>query len=418
MSTRDVDVLVIGGGPAGLSAARRLAELRAGSVLVVDREASAGGIPRHCFHPGYGIRDLHTVTSGPRYAARLEERAREAGVEIRTGTTVTGWADADEPHVRATSPDGVQEIRARAVLLATGVRERPRSARLVPGDRPGGVWTTGQLQQAVHLHHQPVGRRAVVVGAELVSYSAVLTLRDAGCRVAAMVTEATRPQTYRIAQTFTGAVFRVPLHTRSRVTRIIGRPQVAAVEITDSGGRVERVPCDLVVFSADWIPDNELARAAGIALVPASRAPLVDSALATPRRGVYAAGNLVHPAESADLCSLGGRHAAESLARYLGSEDDPGRCLQTAVDGALAWVSPPLLRPGRPPVRGKVMLTAAAVVPQAVVEVRQDGRLLHRSRIRGGLVPGRPVHVGTGWLRSADLAGGPVTFVAVDVGRR
>ena len=252
---REVDVLVIGAGPAGLSAARQLADDGI-ETLVVEREDAAGGIPRHCFHPGYGLRDLRTMTAGPKYAELLVGAATSAGAEILTSTMVTGWASPDVPHVRATSSRGVEEIRARAVLLATGTRERPRTARLVPGDRPSGVWTTGALQGAVHLHHENVGRRAVIVGAELVSYSAVMTLRDAGCEVVAMVTERPRPDTYSLAQVVAGAAFKVPLLTRTRVTGVFGRPGVEAVEITHEDGRVGRIACDVVVFTADWIPDQ------------------------------------------------------------------------------------------------------------------------------------------------------------------
>ena len=406
---REVDVLVIGAGPAGLSAARQLADDGI-ETLVVEREDAAGGIPRHCFHPGYGLRDLRTMATGPKYAELLVGAATSAGAEILTSTMVTGWASPDVPHVRATSSRGVEEIRARAVLLATGTRERPRTARLVPGDRPSGVWTTGALQQTVHLHHENVGRRAVIVGAELVSYSAVMTLRDAGCEVVAMVTERPRPDTYSLAQVVAGAAFKVPLLTRTRVTGVFGRPGVEAVEITHEDGRVGRIACDVVVFTADWIPDHELARAAGIPLDAASKAPTVDTALSTARPGVFAAGNLVHPAETADLCALGGRHAATSVAEFLRGEGDPGHGVPTRVEGALAWVSPQVLRLDRAPTRGQFRLTAGEVAPRAYVEVVQDGRLLHRTRVRGGLVPGRPVHVGSGWLRDVDPAGGAVTF--------
>src|SRR5205823_2521647 len=139
-----------------------------------DREASAGGIPRHSDHPGYGIRDLKRCLSGPAYARRLVTTARNAGAEIQTPKMVTGWVG--ERTVEATSPHGRQHIHAKTIILATGARERPRPARLIPGDRPAGIYTTGQLQNLVHLHHRTPGTRAVIVGAELVSWSAAMTL--------------------------------------------------------------------------------------------------------------------------------------------------------------------------------------------------------------------------------------------------
>jgi flavin-dependent dehydrogenase len=162
----EADVVVVGGGPAGLSAARELARDR--SVLVLDREQTAGGVPRHSDHLGYGMRDLRRVTSGPAYARRLVDAAQSAGARVRTEATVTGWAA--ERTLDVTSPEGRITVRGKAILLATGARERSRAARLVPGDRPPGVLTTGQLQQLVHLQHRSPGVRAVVVGGELVSW--------------------------------------------------------------------------------------------------------------------------------------------------------------------------------------------------------------------------------------------------------
>ena len=170
-----VDALVVGGGPAGLAAATALRGAGAGHVVIIEREDEAGGTPRLCAHTGFGLRDLRRVLSGPAYARRWVERAAAAGVDIRTRAMVTGWSA--QARAEVTGPRGLLEIDARAVVLATGARERPRAARLVPGTRPAGVFTTGQLQQWVHRERLPVGRRALVVGAEHVSYSAVLTLR-------------------------------------------------------------------------------------------------------------------------------------------------------------------------------------------------------------------------------------------------
>src|SRR5215468_12362662 len=168
-------------------------------VLVVDRDDEAGGIPRHSAHTGFGARDLRRVLTGPGYARRYADAAAAAGAQIRLGTTVTGWdrpPQAGGPPraggrhgVTLASAAGLDTVDARAVLLATGCRERPRTARLVPGDRPAGVMTTGELQQFADLYHLPIGRRAVVVGAEHVSFSAVHTLLGHGVSVAAVVTE-------------------------------------------------------------------------------------------------------------------------------------------------------------------------------------------------------------------------------------
>ncbi|ONK09869.1 FAD-dependent oxidoreductase [Streptomyces sp. MP131-18] len=405
------DVLVIGGGPAGLTAAARLAPRIPGEVLVVEREAEAGGIPRHSDHTGYGLRDLRRVMRGPRYAAHLAARAAEAGAVIHTRTMVTGWADAHTAEV--TGPAGRRRIRARAVVLATGARERPRPARLVPGDRPHGVYTTGQLQNVVHLHHGRVGRRAVIVGAELVSWSAVLTLREAGCAVALMATEHPAAESYAAFTVPGRTLLRVPVATRTRVTRVIGRGRLAAVEIEhlDTGAR-RTVECDTLVFTGDWIPDHELARAAGLDLDPGTLGPLVDTALRTSRPGVFAAGNLLHPVDTADVAALDGAHVADQVLRHLAGDEDEGEGpgVRILTEPPLRWIAPGLLRPGAPaPPRNRLLLWTDEFVRVPRVTVRQDGRTVARRTLPWPAAPGRALRIPWSVLRNVDDRGGPVT---------
>ena len=237
--------------------------------------------------------------------------AGPAGVAIRPQTAVTGWAGPTA--VTYTSPEGLGEIAARTVLLATGCRERPRAARLVPGSRPAGVFTTGSLQRFVHEQHLPVGRRAVIVGAELVSLSALLTLLHAGCEVAAMVTPLPRHQTFPPLWMATAGRHRVPLITGADIAEIVGRERVEAVVLTD--GR--RISCDTVVFTGGWIPEHELARLGGLAMDPGTRGPRLDGAFRTSRPGVFAAGNLLRGAETAGLSALEGRRAAGQMVEFL-----------------------------------------------------------------------------------------------------
>ena len=181
------------------------------------------------------MRDLKTFISGPAYARRLTDTAATAGATVRTNAMVTGWAD--ENTLEVTSPRGRELIRARGTVLATGARERPRPARLIPGDRAAGIYTTGHLQNIVHLKHGTVGRRAVLVGAELVSYSAVLTLKQAGCQTALMTTQYPSPESYAVFNLAGKTpLLGVELATRTRLTRIIGKPVVQAVEVEHRHG--------------------------------------------------------------------------------------------------------------------------------------------------------------------------------------
>jgi thioredoxin reductase len=234
---------------------------------------------------------------------------------------VTGWAP--DGALELTGPAGRATLRPDAVVLATGCRERPRSARLVPGSRPEGVMTTGTLQQRVYLQGLPVGERALIVGAEHVSFSAIMTLAHGGARAIGLTT--THPRHQSLAAFRLGAQlrYRVPVWTRTRVSAIHGRPRVEAVELTDlASGRRRELACDTVVFSDDWVPDNELAAMAGLELGEAG-SPWVDAGLRSSRAGVFAAGNLLHGAEQADVAALSGRHSAAAVAGYLATGEWP-----------------------------------------------------------------------------------------------
>jgi len=434
-------VVVVGAGPAGLSAAVELLRLGAGPVLVADRESAPGGVPRHSWHTGYGLRDLRRVMTGPAYARSLVSAALSAGADLRTDTTVTGWTPGpDGSHaVTMTSPAGRQTVRAAAVLVATGCRERPRTARLVPGDRPAGVMTTGELQQRVYLGGERLAGRALVVGAEHVSFSAALTLEHAGADVVALVTGHERQQSYAAFRFGAAVRWRVPVWTCSAVRRIAGRGRLEGVEVADvRTGATRFVPCELVVFTGDWIPDHELARLAGLAMDPGTRGPAVDTTLATSAPGVFAAGNLVHAAETADIAALSGRHAARHMAAFLGEEvaapgsgmatagpgpaapgpgvaaagpgAAPGARLPVLVEPPLRWISPNAIGSAAPPPLGRFVLRSAVFRRGVRLEVRQDGRLLARSR-PARLIPERPVHLGAAWLDRVDPAGGPVRVV-------
>jgi thioredoxin reductase len=400
------EVVVVGAGPAGLTAARELARDR--RVLVLDRETQAGGIPRHSDHPGYGARDLRRVTRGPAYARRLVELALDAGAELRTEATVTGWSG--ERGLQVTSPQGRITVTGDAVVLATGARERPRAARLVAGDRPSGVLTTGLLQNLVHLQHRTPGRRAVVVGAELVSWSAVLTLREAGTETVLMTTEHERGETWSALREGARFALRVPVSTRTQVVRVIGKDVVEGVEIRNlRTGKTRVLACDVVVFTGGWIPDHELVRLGGIDLDPATKGPRVDAALRTSRAGVFAAGNVVHPVDTADVAALDGRHVADHVRRWLdtGATHVPGA--RIVAEPPFRWVAPSLLSAGAgAPSRRRLLLWADDVRTVPRVVARQDGREIGRRSMPFSLAPGRVFRVPWSLLEKADPRGGDI----------
>lgn len=315
----NVAALVVGAGPAGLNAAIELKKLGVRDVLVVEREPEAGGMPRFCHHTGFGREDLWRMWSGPRYAKYYRELAERHDVDVRASTTILGWNDSHS--LNFTSPNGLGKIEARAILLATGVRERPRAARLVPGTRPQGIYTTGSLQRFVYQEHLPVGKRAVIVGAELVSLSALLTLRHAGVKCVAMVTEESRHQIQfpytAMKWLYADLLTRTPIITNTRISNIFGQKRVEGIELTHVNGQTERVDCDTVIFTGNWIPEHELARSGGLALSPVTHGPVVDAAFRTSEAGIFAAGNLLRGVETADRCALEGRRAARGIAAFL-----------------------------------------------------------------------------------------------------
>lgn len=403
------DVLIIGGGPAGLTAATELAGTIGGQVLVLDREASAGGIPRHSDHLGYGVRDLHRMLSGPGYARHLVNAATQAGAAIRTRAMVTGWAADGSAEV--TTPNGRLRVRAKATILATGARERPRSARLVPGDRPRGVYTTGQLQNLVHLHHANPGSRAVVVGAELVSWSAVLTLREAGCRAVLMTTEHPSAESYAVVNLAGRLALRTPVATDTRVVGILGRPRPRAVELENiRTGQRRTVECDTVVFTGDWIPDNELARLAGIDLDAQTLGPQVDTALRTSQPGVFAAGNLIHPVDTADIAALDGRQVAAAVRAYLDGARPSAPAARILADKPFRWIAPNVIRPGDPaPPRGRLLIWSDEAVRRPHLSVRQNGNEIAQRRLRWPVSPGRVLRIPSSLLDGIDPAAGDIT---------
>jgi glycerol-3-phosphate dehydrogenase len=316
----EAEVLIVGAGPAGLSTAIELKKQGVKDVLVVDREPEAGGMPRFCHHTGFGRADLWRMYTGPRYARYYRELADRHGVEICTSTTITGW---DKGKLTYTSPSGLGKIEAKAVLLATGIRERPRAARMIPGTRPQGIYTTGSLQRFVHQESLPVGKRTVIVGAELVSLSALLTLMKAGAKSVAMLTDEASHQVefpYVFAKWGLVDILRLtPLITNARVTNIFGHRQVEGIEVTRAD-KTEIIECDSVVFTGNWIAENEMARLGGLDIDRQTKAPKIDSAFCSSVENVFVAGNLLRGGKSvftADQCAIEGAAAGRAVAEFL-----------------------------------------------------------------------------------------------------
>ncbi|MBN2126564.1 MAG: FAD-dependent oxidoreductase [Deltaproteobacteria bacterium] len=323
----DLDVAVVGGGPAGISACLELAGSPDLNVALFEGDRELGGMPRTC-HVFFGMRDQMRLLTGPAYARRLKRLVEGTGCDIHRSARVLDIfpGKEGEPHgLRVLSPEGPRDYACRSLLLATGCFEGGRAERQIPGARPAGVLTTGTLQQVVNQRDRRPGSRALIIGTENVSFSSVLTLRRAGVSIVGMVEEGPELQTYPFAGLI-GIPMGFPIFKGTTVGRILGDRRVEAVDLVRvADGTARRVECDTVVMTGRFRPDSVLMDNTAIEFDPASRGPVVDMDFRTSVQNIFAAGNILRGADMHDLCALEGRLAGRGIARSLGSGGTAGQ---------------------------------------------------------------------------------------------
>ena len=308
------DIAIIGAGPAGLAAATRLKKQGIEHVLVLDRETEAGGVPRHCGHPPFGMIEYARLMTGPSYAKRLVATAQRAGVDIALKTSVTklGFGGV----LTIATPEGTGELKAKRVLLATGVRETPRSARLVSGDRMLGISTTGALQSMVYLKNLIPFRNPLVVGTQIVSFSALLTCKKAGIKPVAMIEEQSSP-TIAWPLYHATRLFGVPLFLNTQITNIIGKERVEMVQVRNGKENTREIACDGVLFTGQFTPESTLVRMSHLDLDHVTGSPITDGFGRCSDPVYYAAGNLLQPVNIALNCWREGRRTARWIVQDL-----------------------------------------------------------------------------------------------------
>ena len=332
------NIAIVGGGTSGLALATELKRLGVDDVVVLERENEAGGVPRHCGHYPFGVRELKRVYKGPDYARALVSKAKAAGVDIRTGTTVT--ALHPEARLSLSTPDGLRDLQAMRVILCTGVRESSRAQRFLSGQRPLGVISTGALQSMVYLHHKRPFKRPVILGSELVSFSAIMTCRHMGIKPVAMIEENSRITVRQIMRPYP-AVYGIPIKFGARDLRIIGDQQVEAVHYTDTGGNQQTIECDGVIVSGNFRPEAALLYASHIEIDPATGGPCVDQFGRTSDLRYFSTGNLLRPVETSSWCWHEAVAAASRIADDL--RDPIGACASVRLrshDPAIRFVMP------------------------------------------------------------------------------
>jgi len=331
-------VAIVGGGTAGLALATELRRLGVDNVVVLEREAEAGGVPRHCGHYPFGVWEMKRLMKGPDYARALVARARAAGVDIRTGSSVT--ALHPKARLSLSTSDGPVGLQAERVVLCTGVRESSRAQRFVSGARPQGVISTGALQSMVYLHGLRPFRRPVILGTELVSFSAIMTCRHLGMRPVAMIEPNDRITVRRIMRPYP-ALMGVPLRVGAQNLRIHGQGQVEGVTFQDRAGTHHEIPCDGVIVSGGFRPESALLHASHIDLDPATGGPSVDQYGRASDPGYFCTGNLLRPVETSAWCW---QEAVECAARVAGDLASPigtpGFVDLRATDKAIRYVMP------------------------------------------------------------------------------
>lgn len=397
----DHDVIIIGAGPSGIAVATGLIRAGVTDILVLEREAAIGGIPRHTHHPSFGLLVFKRPVSGPEYIRKLLKRC--PNVRFRTQTTVT--ALGKDGVLEVATPEGPQTLRARHIVLATGARETPRHPRLISGLRPQGVMTTGALQQFLYLEGLKPCTRAVVVGSELVSFSALWALRHAGIKPLAMVESGPRIKAYRPATLF-ARLLGVPIHYNSRVVDISGIETVSEVVIEGADGQRKTLACDGVFFTGEFTGDNTLARASHLAISPDSGIPRVDQSWQSTDPCVSVVGNATHPADMGDQCYMEGLAAGKAIADKLGQADKATTEVAIRHGAGIKMTTPSLLRVGAEGLRFGLNLHVTQAY-KGPVTVKYGGDVIYRKS--HNCLPTRRISLKN--ITLAEVGAGPVEVI-------
>ena len=336
-------VAVIGAGPSGLAVATELAKSGIDDIHIFERESTSGGIPRHCSHSPFGFREFKRILTGKKYAQRLTKAALDAGAVFHLNTTVISICN--EMNLTLSSDLGLAKCKAGVIIICTGARETPRPPRFISGDRPLGILTTGALQSLIAFKGQIPFKKPIIVGNELVTFSAMLTCKLAGIQPVGIVNDEVNLRTRPIMRWSTNFLG-IDYLSNTKLLSINGANRVQSVEVQKAGAKPHTVDCDGVIFTGKFTAENSLARSAGLTIDQSSSSPQVDQYNRSSNSDIYVLGNQLHPVDTAGWCWQHAKHSAHFIANHIQGLTSKNPELSTKIklnSAVIKYVTPQVL---------------------------------------------------------------------------
>lgn len=399
------DIVVVGGGPAGMAAAIKAKECGVDSILILERAETLGGILEQCIHTGFGLHYFGEELSGPEYADRFIQKVNELGIEYKTDTMVLEVA-ADNKVYAVNNTDGLLEIQAKAVILAMGCRERPRGALNTPGTRPAGVMTAGTAQKYVNIDGYMPGKKVVILGSGDIGLIMArrMTLEGAEVKLVCELMPYSSGLTRNIVQCLDD--YGIPLELSCTVIRIHGDERLEGITVAKVDenrkpikGTEKYIECDTLLLSVGLLPENELTRAAGITLDNVTSGAVVDESRQTTQPGVFACGNVLHVHDLVDYVTLESYSAGEGAANYVLGKAPEKKYINTKGVNGVRYIVPQKVNLNAQE-DVKLYFRVGNVYKGASIVVKIDGQEVMR-RKKPRLAPGEMENV---IIKQADLS--------------